>query len=119
MLACAIRSIAIKGAKKQMCSVQLLCHVQPGVSPEREGIAAVMSEIIDVRVAAQAREGEANKAVRELIAKILDVPKSDVEITKGTASRRKTVLVRNIIVKGTLEDEVERIRVILKKTTTT
>lgn len=64
----AIRFIAAKRAKAQGGSIQLLCHVKPGVNANREGIAAVSNEAIEVCVAAQAREGEANKAVRELLA---------------------------------------------------
>ena len=137
MLTPAIRFIAAKSPKQPQGFIRLLCYVQPGVSSEREGIAAVAPEIIDVRVAAQAREGEANKAVRELIAKVglctigcmcklqfnlskvLGVPRSDVEIAKGATSRTKTVLVRNIIFKGSPEDEAERIKIILKNTMAT
>lgn len=114
MLTPAIRFIATKSPKQPQGFIRLLCYVQPGVGSEREGIAAVAPEIINVRVAAQAREGEANKAVRELIAKVLGVPKSDVEIAKGAASRTKTVLVRNIISKDSPEHEAERIKIILK-----
>lgn len=132
MLAPAIRFIAAKSPKQPQGFIQLLCHVRPGVASEREGVATVAPEIINVRVAAQARDGEANKAVRELIAKVslctiacmcklqfslskvLGVPRSDVEIAKGAASRTKTVLVRNIIFKGSPEDEAERIKIILK-----
>ena len=137
MLAPDIRFIAAKSPKQPQGFIRLLCYVQPRVGSEREGIAAVAPEIINVRVAAQAREGEANKAVRELIAKVglrtivcmfklqfnlskvLGVPKSDVEIAKGAASRTKTVLVRNIIFKGSPEDEAERIKIILKNTMAT
>ena len=48
---------------------------------------------IEVCVAAQAREGEANKAVRELLGRILGLPKSRVDILRGHKSRDKTVVV--------------------------
>ncbi|KAF2195410.1 YggU-like protein [Zopfia rhizophila CBS 207.26] len=117
MLSPAIRFIAAKrGSKTQGGSVQLLCHVKPGVSANREGIAAVSNEQIELCVAAQAREGEANKAVREVIAKVLKVPKSDVEIAKGMKSREKTVVVSNIVTKNkTPEEEIERIKIILQE----
>ncbi|ORX92629.1 hypothetical protein BCR34DRAFT_594859 [Clohesyomyces aquaticus] len=118
MLTQAIRFVAGKGPKAQG-SIQLLCHVKPGVSANREGIAAVTDETIEVCVAAQAREGEANKAVREVIAETIrlasKIPKSDVEILKGMKSREKTVLVSNIVGKGkTAEEEIERIKIILQ-----
>ncbi|KAF1937504.1 YggU-like protein, partial [Clathrospora elynae] len=74
-------------------AIHLLCHVKPGVNANREGIAAVTDDNIEVCVAAQARDGEANKAVREVIADALRVPKSDVEVVKGLKSREKTVAV--------------------------
>ena len=70
MLMSAIRFIAAKGSKAHAGSIQLLCHVKPGVSANREGVSAVTDEAIEVCVAAQARDGEANKAVREVVAKV-------------------------------------------------
>lgn len=90
----AIRFVAGKKAKGRIAtgSIQLLCHVKPGAS--REGVVAVTDEVIDICVAAQAREGEANTAVRNVIAKTVGVPKSDVEIAKGMKSREKTVAIQ-------------------------
>lgn len=73
MLQPAIRFIAAK-SKTQGASIQLLCHVKPGVSAKREGIAAVTDEGIELCISAQAREGEANKAVREMIAEVRWTP---------------------------------------------
>ena len=69
MLVPAIRWIAAKSNAKTG-SFQIMCHVKPGVHPNREGIGAVSDEAIEVCVAAQAREGEANKTVREVIAEV-------------------------------------------------
>jgi uncharacterized protein (TIGR00251 family) len=46
-----------------------------------------------VRIAAAPVEGAANKELVKVISKYLGVPKSDVEITAGAGSRRKTVRV--------------------------
>lgn len=114
MLTPAIRFVAAKGAKGQgAATVQLLCHVKPGVSAKREGIGSISDEAIEVCVAAQARDGEANKAVREVIADALRVPKSDVDIAKGMKSREKTVAVNVTNRNNTPEAEVERIRDLL------
>jgi uncharacterized protein len=51
-------------------AVHLACHVQPGVKAQRQGIRAVSSERVELCVAAAARDGEANKAVRELVASV-------------------------------------------------
>lgn len=92
MSAQAVRFVAAT-AKSGTGTLQLLCHVKPGVSASREGIAAVSDSRIDVCVAAQARDGEANKAVRRVVADALGVAKSDVEVIKGLKSRDKTVAV--------------------------
>jgi uncharacterized protein (TIGR00251 family) len=115
MLQPAIRFIAAK-SKTQSGTIQLLCHVKPGVKAKREGIAAVTDDSIELCVSAQAREGEANKAVREMIAAVLKVPKSDVEVAKGMKSREKTVVVSNLKMGDRkAEQEVERIKIILQE----
>jgi uncharacterized protein (TIGR00251 family) len=109
----AIRFVASKSAKNCMGTIQLLCHVKPGVSARREGIVAVSDERIEMCVAAQPKDGEANKAVRQVIADALRVARSDVEVIKGMKSREKTVAVQADI-KGTAEEEVTRIRTLLE-----
>jgi len=49
--------------------------------------------VVKVRVRAIAEGGEANRAVTELLAKVLGVPKARVKILTGTTSRLKQVAV--------------------------
>ena len=49
--------------------------------------------VVKVRVRAIAEGGEANRAVTELLAKVLGVPKAKVKILSGTTSRLKQVAV--------------------------
>jgi uncharacterized protein (TIGR00251 family) len=49
--------------------------------------------VVKVRVRAIADGGEANRAVMELIAKALGVPKAKVRILSGTTSRLKQIAV--------------------------
>ena len=49
--------------------------------------------VVKVRVRAIAEGGEANKAVTELLAKALRVPKANVKILSGATSRLKQVAV--------------------------
>ena len=111
MLTQAIRFVAAKGARSPP-TIQLVCHVKPGVSANREGITAVSKERIEVCVAAQAREGEANRAVRDVIASALKVSKSDVELVKGLKGREKTVAVV-VHAEGIPEEEIQRIKIML------
>ncbi|RMZ72070.1 DUF167 domain [Pyrenophora seminiperda CCB06] len=110
----AIRFVAAKAAvsKKSPGVIQLSCQVKPGVSAQRKGVAAVTDERVEICVSAQPREGEANRAVREVIADALKVAKSDVEVIKGLKSREKTVVVRANM-QGSSEEQVERIRAAL------
>ncbi|KAF2495696.1 YggU-like protein [Lophium mytilinum] len=106
----AIRLIASKPPSRTY-TLHLICHVKPGVASKREGVSAVTASGIELCVAAQAREGQSNRAVRELIAEVLHVPKSDVEIAKGMKSREKTIVVSNIaIAKSGIEETIESIR---------
>lgn len=62
----AIRFVA--GAKRSSSgTIYLRCHVKPGAARAREGVLAVNDEAIELCVSAQAREGEANKAVVKLL----------------------------------------------------
>jgi uncharacterized protein len=49
--------------------------------------------VVKIRVRAIAEGGEANRAVTELMAKTLDVPKASVKILSGVTSRLKQVAV--------------------------
>jgi uncharacterized protein (TIGR00251 family) len=46
--------------------------------------------VLTVRIAAPPVEGKANTAIRELLAKALELPKSSVVLEKGGTSRIKT-----------------------------
>lgn len=72
-------------------TVRLLCHVKPGVSATRVGISAVTHDYVEVCVAGQPRDGEANNSVVKVIAEAVKVPKSNVQIMKGLRSRQKVV----------------------------
>ncbi len=56
-----------------------------------EKISGVRGGRLLIYVKAPPKEGKANKSVRSLIAKALNVPKSRVEIVRGEKSRDKTV----------------------------
>jgi uncharacterized protein YggU (UPF0235/DUF167 family) len=68
------------------------------VIPRRDGIDGVETlangrNVLKVRVRAIADGGEANRAVTELLAKALGVPKAKVRILSGLTSRLKQVAV--------------------------
>ena len=60
----------IPSTTKSLGAIYLQCHVKPGASRVREGIVSIGEEVIEVCVSARAKEGEANKAVRELFSSV-------------------------------------------------
>lgn len=68
-------------------------RVQPR-APRTE-IAGTHEGVLKLRVGAAPVEGKANEECLRFLAKILDVPRSSVEIVKGSSSRNKVVRVRN------------------------
>ncbi|KAK2014485.1 hypothetical protein LZ32DRAFT_556239 [Colletotrichum eremochloae] len=81
--------------KSALGTLYLKCRVKPGASRMREGIVAVTDGAVELCVAAQAREGEANRAVIKLLSEpqVLGLPKSDLTIFQGLKSRDKTVAI--------------------------
>lgn len=73
----AIRLVFSSAGKTKLRFVFLQCRVKPGANKQREGIVAVTEEVIDLCVSAQAREGEANKAVKGLFSKVCWAAHSD------------------------------------------
>ena len=84
-------------------------RVQPRAS--KNELAGFFEGALRVRVTAPPVEGEANEACRSLLAKILNVPKSGVEIVSGRKGRNKQVrvvgLTREQVLKLLFSDQQE------------
>ncbi|AEO68093.1 d04b47ae-45a9-4740-8a93-a932ddc053f2 [Thermothielavioides terrestris] len=100
-------------------TLYLQCTVKPGVNKNREGITSVDDEAVEICVAAQAREGEANKAVIKVLSDVLDLPKSALQITQGLKSRTKTVAAVGSWVNSGEEECLRRAREYLDKAVNT
>ncbi|KAL2260481.1 hypothetical protein VTK26DRAFT_5501 [Humicola hyalothermophila] len=106
----------VAGTKKSPNgTLYMHCNVKPGASKNREGIASVDDEAVEVCVAAQAREGEANKAVIKVLSEVLDLPKSSLQITQGLKSRTKTVAASGSWINSGEEECLKRVREYLEK----
>ena len=120
--------------KSAQNTLYMQCNVKPGASKTREGVSSVDDEAVGICVAAQAREGEANKAVIRVLSEVcisqfcpppplpfnhilqvLDFPKSDLHITQGLKSRSKTVAVVGSWVNSSEEECLRRARECLDK----
>ena len=77
-------------------SLHLHLRVKPGASKVREGITAITDSAIELCVAAEPRDGEANKAVIDLLSDALGVPKSRLELGQGGKSRDKMAVLDGV-----------------------
>jgi uncharacterized protein (TIGR00251 family) len=69
-------------------------RIQPRASRSR--IVGPHGGALKVQVTAPPVEGEANRALIELLASSFKVKKKDIEIVKGASSRTKVVLLRGL-----------------------
>src|SRR5262249_37367850 len=72
----------------------LRLRVVPGA--KRPGIVGRLGEAWKVRVVEPAEDGKANGAVLALLAQVLQVPRRDLEVTAGRASRDKLVVLAGL-----------------------
>ena len=72
----------------------LRLRVVPGA--RRPGVVGRHGDAWKLRVSAPAEAGRANDAVLALLAETLDVPRRDLELTSGHASRDKVVALDGI-----------------------
>jgi len=70
--------------------LQLRLRVKPN-SPRLTGILSVSRDHIQLSVAGVPRDGEANKAVFELLSSTLGIRKTDMSLVKGEKMREKVV----------------------------
>jgi uncharacterized protein len=70
-------------------STRLQLRVLPGVA--RAGVVGRYGVAWKVRVSAPASKGQANKALLDLLARTLGMPRHDLEIIAGHGTRTKTV----------------------------
>lgn len=63
------------------------------------GVSALAGEhagALKVKVAAQPEKGRANAELVEFLSEMLNIPKKEVNVIKGEASRDKEVLIKNL-----------------------
>lgn len=66
------------------------------ISPNSSKNEIIKSEDgVKIKITAQPIEGKANKAVVEFLSKEFKIPKSSVEIVKGSTSKEKTILFKS------------------------
>ena len=70
-------------------SVRLKLHVRPGA--KRNGVSGVFGDALKVELQTPPVDGKANSALIKLLAKWLDITKSNITIISGESCRDKVV----------------------------
>ena len=69
-------------------------HLQPGA--KRNEIVGFKESVLYAKVTALPQKGQANRALVELIAVALGIPRSNVDVIRGQSSRSKVIAVRGL-----------------------
>jgi hypothetical protein len=101
----AVRYVAAT-TKSALDSIHLQCHIKPGASKKRQGIIFVSEDLIEVCVTAQAREGEANKAVKELMSRVSDLLSFAFDYLRDCQNKPLFSTISNLLVLGTQMSKV-------------
>lgn len=67
-------------------------HVQPGA--KRQQLRGLYGNAIKISIQAQAVDGKANQALVAFIAQALSLPRQQVQLASGQASRRKRIYIQ-------------------------
>lgn len=59
-------------SRSSLTAIHISCHVKPGVSKNSEGVMSVSDEVVQLRTSARAIDGQANRAVVEIISAVND-----------------------------------------------
>ena len=78
-------------------------HLQPGAKSNE--IVGLRDSILYIRVTALPRKGQANRVLLALLAQALAVPKNDLDLIQGYASRHKVIAIQGL----SLEELRERL----------
>lgn len=93
-------TIFLRESKKGLTfDIQVIPHAS------RAELMSVQDGVLKIKVTAPPVEGAANEACIKLLAKELGLKKSQMEISSGAKSRKKTVMIKDIS-KGMLQSKI-------------
>jgi uncharacterized protein (TIGR00251 family) len=95
--------IFLRESKKGLTfDIQVIPHAS------RSELVSVQDGVLKIKVSAPPVEGAANEACIKLLAKELGLKKSQMEISSGAKSRKKTVVIKDIS-KGMLQSKINEV----------
>jgi hypothetical protein len=74
----------------------LLLHVKVVPNSSRTQLAGLLGDALKIKVAQPPEDGKANRAVEELLAEILGIPKNSVTVIAGQTRPQKTIRLQQI-----------------------
>lgn len=82
----------LKNKLKEEGQVRFRVKVVPKSS--KTEFVEMLGDLYKIRVAAVATKNKANKELINYLSKVMDVPKSNIEITSGSTSSQKTIRIQ-------------------------
>ena len=90
----ALRLARGRSVCKTLSRFHLHVKVVPGAS--REGVTGWLGDSLKVRVQAPPEKGKANRAVIKLLADVLDVPRTSIELVQGRTVANKVFAINGM-----------------------
>ncbi|MBN1521824.1 MAG: YggU family protein [Candidatus Aureabacteria bacterium] len=87
--------------KAEKDGVSLFIKVTPS-SPKNQ-ISGIGEDSLQIRIKSPPEKGKANRELVSFLAKLLDVPKNSITITRGETSRRKKVFICGVTTERALK----------------
>jgi len=71
-------------------------HIRLQPNARRNEVVGFQNDVLRLRVTAPPHEGRANKALIDLLADVLDIPKSHIDILRGRTTMDKLVVIEDL-----------------------
>jgi len=71
--------------------IYLNVHVQPGA--KTNAIRGMYGDAIKLSITVSPQDGKANRALIQFVAKLLDIPRAEVQLISGQTSRQKRLFI--------------------------
>jgi uncharacterized protein (TIGR00251 family) len=81
---------------KQQDGDSVILHVLVQPKASEDLIVGFHGEVLKVKVTAPPAGGKANQRLQKILAEVLNIRQSDIEIIRGHASRRKVLRIWNV-----------------------
>jgi uncharacterized protein (TIGR00251 family) len=81
---------------QQEKSGTLLLHLRVQPNASISGIAGLHGQRLKIRLQSPPRDGKANQELLRFLSKLLNIPKSSLDLIRGQTSRDKTIRIKDV-----------------------